>query len=228
MAFGLILMLLTSSSIVRTEASAETGVKNYTIFASLGEMVEFPSWNISQYRQTDYFILTSSEYRVRIQKLSSDGSTQSCIEEAEWYKRCRAWVNMTYLGNDMAGVKIIVGNESMGGVFRVYLYCTGGSGTCSSDPLMEVHLVIRDKAFKTNASASVVDPTQKTKNTSAQLNRGREAKSSVPYTPTIPTTQGLQLPESRSKKNRNGGLSRKTGVSALLQAVLLFVMAVLI
>ena len=38
-----------------------------------------------------------------------------------------------------------------------------------------------------------------------------EAKSSVPYTPTIPTTQGLQLPESRSKKNRNGGLSRKTG-----------------
>ena len=84
-------------------------------------MVEFPSWNISQYRQTDYFILTSSEYRVRIQKLSSDGSTQSCIEEAEWYQRCRAWVNMTYLGNDMAGVKIIVGNESMGGVFRVYI-----------------------------------------------------------------------------------------------------------
>ena len=58
---------------------------------------------------------------MRIQKLSSDGSTQSCIEEAEWYQRCRAWVNMTYLGNDMAGVKIIVGNESMGGVFRVYI-----------------------------------------------------------------------------------------------------------
>ena len=113
--------------------------------ASLGETVVPPLLNISRHRHADYLMLTTSKYHVRIQKLTSDSWTQSCFKETEWYQRCQSWVNMTYLGNDMVAVEITAGNESMSGVFRVYLHCTGASKTCSSDPLMEVTLIIRDK-----------------------------------------------------------------------------------
>ncbi|XP_022788196.1 uncharacterized protein LOC111328090 [Stylophora pistillata] len=226
MAFGLLLLLLTCQSIIRVEASATTGIKNYTILASLGETVVPPLLNISRHRHADYLMLTTSKYHVRIQKLTSDRWTQSCFKETEWYQRCQSWVNMTYLGNDMVAVEITAGNESMSGVFRVYLHCTGASKTCSSDPLMEVTLIIRDKVLKTNVNASVLEPTVKTKETSAQPNRRTEAKPSVLYT--LSNIRGLQLPELKSKEKRNRGFKSEAGASAVLQAVLLLVMAVAI